>query len=602
MSKAVDFGRSMPRLDPHSYFDDAQPRVRSWRLRLRADFSRKILEGEATLAFDGGAGGVLDLDTKSLTVRRAAFDGGGEAPFELGPEEPILGRRLRLRPPAGAKAVTIHYETSPAAAGLQWLSPEQTAGKKHPFLFSQCQAIHARSVLPCQDSAVARVTYEAELAVPEGLTAVMGAGPAGDAPAGPGERLFKFKMPQPIPSYLFALAVGELEGRDLSPRCRVWAEPATIAAAAEEFSGTEGMISAAEALLGPYDWDRFDMLVLPPSFPYGGMENPRMTFLTPTLLAGDRSLVDVVAHELAHSWTGNLVTNATAEHFWLNEGFTVWAERRILRSLRGADAAALAWAVGERDLDDALERFQDKPELTRLRTHLKGVDPDDAFSVVPYEKGARFVTALERAAGTAVFDRFVKSYMKRFRFQSLTTEQFCAFVEETFPGLLAEVDADAWLNRPGLPPNAPRFVSARLEELAALARAWTQGRRPDQALMQRWSPAELLVFLKGLPREMSREECAWLDAGLGLTGRGNYEILSAWLCLAAASGYEPAFERARRLLTEVGRMKYVRPLYQALGRTAPGRRLARAAFASAAASYHVLTRRAAQDVISQYAD
>ncbi|MEK7381686.1 MAG: M1 family metallopeptidase [Elusimicrobiota bacterium] len=591
----------MARRDPHSYFDDVQPRTRSWQLRLCVDFGRKVLHGEAMLVFAGPTSGVLDLDTKGLTIRRIAVAGGGaEAPFELGPQEPILGRRLRLCLPAATSAVSIFYETSPEAVGLQWLAPEQTEGRKHPFLFSQCQAIHARSLLPCQDSAMARVSYEAEVTVPEGLTAVMSAGPDGDVPAETGWRTFRFRMPQPIPSYLFALAVGELEGRDLSHRCRVWAEPATIAKAASEFSGTEAMIARAESLFGPYDWDRYDMLVLPPSFPYGGMENPRMTFLTPTLLAGDRSLVDVVAHELAHSWTGNLVTNATAEHFWLNEGFTVWAERRILQALRGEEAAALAWGVGQQDLEEALMRLRDKPELTLLRTHLLGVDPDDAFSGVPYEKGARFVVALERAAGQAEFDLFVKAYMKRFRFQSITTEQFCGFVEETFPGLLARVGADAWLNKPGLPDDAPRFVSRRLEELSALAEGWMSGRRPDPAQVKTWRPTELLIYLQRLPRVLSREDCAWLEVQLELTGRGNHEILVQWLCIAAASGYEPVFERVRLLLSTVGRMKYVRPLYEALGKTAPGRRLAREVFAAAAPTYHALTRRVAEIVMAGY--
>lgn len=591
----------MARTDPHSYFDEAQPRTRAWRLRLEADFARKVLSGEATLIFDGAVSGDLDLDTRGLTVRGASA-GGAPVAFELGLEEPILGRRLRLRLPPGTREVAIAYETSPAASGLQWLAPEQTAGGKKPFLFSQCQAIHARSVLPCQDSAAARVTYEAELVVPEGLTAVMSAGPAGDAPAGPGRRAFRFKMPQPIPSYLFALAVGELAGRDLSPRSRVWAEPATVDKAAWEFAGVEDMIARAEALFGPYDWERFDMLVLPPSFPYGGMENPRMTFLTPTLLAGDRSLVDVVAHELAHSWTGNLVTNATAEHFWLNEGFTVWAERRILRALRGEEAAALAWAVGQKDLEEALERFSGKPELTRLRTRLSGVDPDDAFSGVPYEKGARFLVTLERAVGEKAFDAFVKAYMKRFRFQSITTEAFRAFVEESFPGLLAKVGADAWLNEPGLPADAPRFVSARLEELGALAAGWKDGRRPPAGAAKEWDAADLLVYLQRLPRSLSRAECAELDAALALNGRGNYEVLTQWLVLAAGAGHAPALPRARDLLSTVGRMKYVRPLYQALGRTPEGRALAREVFAACAPRYHALTRRTAESVMAGYAD
>lgn len=590
----------MARVDPHSYFDDSQPRTASWRLRLRADFDRKVLRGTATLLFGADARGPLDLDTKGLAIESVVTDAGAAVPFELGPEEPILGRRLRLTLPAKTRSVTLAYETSPSAAGLQWLSPEQTEGKRLPFLFSQCQAIHARSVLPCQDSAIARVTYEAELIVPAELTAVMGAGPDGDAASEPGWRAFRFKMPQPIPSYLLALAVGELEGRDLSHRCRVWAEPATIAAAAWEFADTESMIARAEALFGPYDWDRYDMLVLPPSFPYGGMENPRMTFLTPTLLAGDRSLVDVVAHELAHSWTGNLVSNATAEHFWLNEGFTVWAERRILRALRGDEAAALSWGIGQKELEEALERFRDKPELTRLRTRLQGVDPDDAFSVVPYEKGARFVVALERAAGEAEFDRFVKSYMKRFRFQSVTTEQFCAFVESSLPGLLAAVDAPAWLDAPGLPGGAPRFVSARLEELNGFAQSWRGGQGPDAGAMAKWRPDEILIFLQRLPKDLSPADCARLDAALALSGRGNYEILTAWLCLAAAAGYEPAFERASAVLARVGRMKYVRPLYHALGKTAPGRAVAREVFARAAPSYHALTRRAAEAAMARY--
>jgi aminopeptidase N len=591
----------MARIDPHSYFDDAQPRADRWTLRLKVDFARQVLAGEVTLHFPAPAAGPFDLDTKGLAIatQGARTDGGAAVPFALGVEDPILGRRLRLELPPGTRAVTVAYETGPGSIGLQWLSPAQTAGKRHPFLFSQCQAIHARTLVPCQDCAVARVSYEAEIIVPAGLTAVMSAGPAGDEPAPGGGRTFRFRMPQPIPSYLLALAVGELTGRDLSPRARVWAEPATVEKAAWEFAETESFIQKAEALFGKYDWDRYDMLVLPPSFPYGGMENPRMTFLTPTLLAGDRSLVDVVAHELAHSWTGNLVTNATAEHFWLNEGFTVWAERRILRAIRGEEAAMLAWALGQKDLDDSLARFADKPELTLLRTHLDGVDPDDAFSSVPYEKGARFVVTLERAAGEARWDEFIQAYMRRFRFQSITTEEFCPFVEERFPGLLARVDADAWLNRPGIPAGAPRFASSTLDGLAALAQGWKEGQRPSESQLSGWSPTELLLYLQKLP-DLTLADCAWLDQKLGLTGRKSHEILVQWLCLALAAGHPPAFPRAREVLSTVGRMKYVRPLYLALGKTGAGRALAREVFAAAAPSYHALTRRVAEEAMKKY--
>ncbi|MBP1627767.1 MAG: Aminopeptidase [Holophagaceae bacterium] len=587
---------SSHRLDPHSYFDALQPRTRHWDLSWNVDFQRKVIQGEVTLYLVEASRGSLDLDTKGLSIQACTVAGQG-IPFQLGEDDPILGRRLRLELPSGTVAITIAYETSPEAIGLQWLAPEQTAGGRQPFLFSQCQAIHARTLVPCQDCAVARVSYDARVTVPAALTAVMSAGPAGESLEGEG-RTFRFHMPQPIPSYLLALAVGELEGRDISPRVRVWAEPVTVDKAAWEFAGTEAFVAKAEALFGPYDWDRYDMLVLPPSFPYGGMENPRMTFLTPTLLAGDRSLVDVVAHELAHSWTGNLITNATAEHFWLNEGFTVWAERRILRVLHGAEAESLGWALGQRALEESLERFHDQPELTLLRTHLAGVDPDDAFSSIPYEKGARFVAALERDLGEETFAAFLAAYMRRFRFQSITTEQFCDFVEEQHPGLLARVGAEAWLHQPGLPADAPVFRSARLEELTALAGGWSVGQRPAGA--EAWSATELLIYLQHLPREISLEGCERLDAQLGLSQRGNYEILVEWLCIAAGSGYAAVFPKVRELLSSVGRMKYVRPLYQALGRTAAGKDLGREIFAQTSPRYHSLTRRVAQGIVEKY--
>ena len=462
----------MALVDPHSYADDAQPRTKHLRLHLAVDFALKRIDGRAFLELAAPAGGPMDLDTKGITVGAVTASGGGEVLFEMGPHDPILGRRLRLKLPPGTTEVLVRYHTSPDAIGLQWLDPSQTEGKVHPFLFSQCQAIHARTMVPCQDTARFRVTYHAEVTVPVPLSAVMSAGPSGTI-EGKGTRTFLFDMPQPIPTYLLALAVGELDSRDLSPRARVWAEPATVERAAWEFAGVEEMIVKAEGLFGPYDWDRYDMLVLPPSFPYGGMENPRMTFLTPTLLAGDRSLVDVVAHELAHSWTGNLVTNATMDHFWLNEGFTVWAERRILEALHGEEAAALGWAIGQKALEKEFERFGADSPVTRLRADLKGTDPDDVFSSIPYEKGARLVTVLERAAGRPLFDRFLRDYMGRFRFTSITTEEFRDFLEERLPGVAREVGLDVWLHGTGMPANAPVFRSKVLEDLTSLAAGWT---------------------------------------------------------------------------------------------------------------------------------
>jgi leukotriene-A4 hydrolase len=593
----------MARLDPHSHADSAQPRAGHLKLRLALDFETRTIDGEAALRFDAPADGPLDLDSKALEVLEATADSGAAVPFEVGPDEPILGRRVRLFLPRGTREVRLRYRTSPEAPALQWLAPEQTGGGTHPFLFSQCQPIHARSLAPLPDTPRHRVTYEAEVEVPGPLSAVMSAGPEGVAPgARPGTRVFRFRMPQPIPPYLLALAVGRLESRELGPRSRVHAEPETVERAAHEFAETEAMIARAEELFGPYDWDRYDMLVLPPSFPYGGMENPRMTFLTPTLLAGDRSLVDVVAHELAHSWTGNLVTNADMEHFWLNEGFTVWAERRLLEALHGEEATVLSWSIGEKALEESMERFGKSSPLTRLRTELAGMDPDEAFSSVPYEKGARFVTLLERTAGRARFDRFMREYMARFRFTSITTEEFLAFLEERLPGVAAEVDARAWLYEPGLPPNAPVFRSPRLDALVALAQAFARGERPGSSAIAGWTPAETLVYLQNLPREVEGSACAWLDTAMGLSARGNHEILVEWLTVAAGSDYEPAFARLREVLLTVGRMKYLRPLYGAMGRHARTRALARRIFAEAAPRYHALSRRVAASVIEKYAD
>lgn len=590
----------MGRMDPHSYAESTQPRTKHLRWKVTVDFATHVLKGEAVLELASAGSGPLDIDTKGLTIHSVVSGSGTPIPHELHAEDPILGRRLHLDLPADTKEVHITYETSPDAIALQWLTPEQTEGKKHPYLFSQCQAIHARTMLPVQDTPAIRISYHAEVTVPEQLSAVMSAGPAGTRVDKPGTRTFLFEMPQPIPPYLMALAVGELESRDLGPRSRVWAEPATVDKAAWEFAEIEKMIAGAEKLFGPYEWDRYDMLVLPPSFPYGGMENPRMTFLTPTLLAGDRSLVDVVSHELAHSWTGNLVTNSTGDHFWLNEGWTVWAERRIQEALWGQDEVLLRWAIGEKDLEEAIERFGADSPLTKLRTNLEGVDPDDAFSTIPYEKGARFLALIERTTGREKFDRFVRDYLNRYHFTSITSEEFMAFLDAKLPGVSTTVEAKKWLYEPGMPSNAPVFRSPAVEELTKLAEGWASGTRPTAGQIASWNTAKTQVYLQRLPRQLDATSCEWLDRNLKLMNRGNYEILVEWLVIAAGSDYEPAFGRIREVLSRVGRMKYLRPLFTALGKHPRSRAVAHETFAAVAPSYHTLSRRVVASVIEKY--
>jgi hypothetical protein len=324
------------------------------------------------------------------------------------------------------------------------------------------------------------------------------------------------------------------------------------------------------------------------------MENPRLTFLTPTIIAGDRSLVNVVAHELAHSWTGNLVTNANAEHFWLNEGFTVFAERRILEALEGAEVCALHAALGRRSLDEAVARFDKQPELTHLRTHLTGVDPDEAYSQVPYEKGYLFLTVIEDAVGREAFLRFLRAYLKKFAFQSITTDDFTALVETELPGVLAKVDAKAWIDGPGVPANAPSPRSAKLEALEKLG-----GAVPTEAQGKAWTATEWQLYLESVPKPAPLSTCEALEGRFQLTARDNYEVLVAWLTLALASGYQPAVARVEAVLGKVGRMKYLRPLYQALAKSAGTKALARACFERNKAGYHPIAQQVVEGVLKQ---
>ncbi len=559
----------MARLDPHSYNDSDQPSAHHLQWRTTVDFQTRTLRAEATLHFREHVTGPIDLDTRALHILSVCDAGDRPIAYQLGEPDAILGTRLHLDVSAPTDRVTVSYRTSPNSSALQWLEPAQTSGV-HPFLFSQCQAVHARSVVPLQDTPRIRITYEATLTVPASLRALMAASfvrRVEDADTASEE----YAMRDPIPPYLFAFAVGDLVARDVGPRSRVWAEPRVVERASWEFAHVDAMLTAAEGLFGPYDWGRFDILTMPSSFPYGGMENPCLTFITPTLLAGDRSLVNVVAHELAHSWTGNLVSNANQEHFWLNEGFTVYAERRILELLEGPDLAALHAAVGWQELQATVAEFKNSPALTRLRTHLSGIDPDETYSIVPYEKGYLFLCALERAAGRDRFDAFLRHYLRTWRFCSITTDQFLETASKELGDLLDSVDAHAWLEGEGVPSTAPIPRSRRLDDVSVHVKRFTASASeamedcvPEAAAVGDWSVSEWQLFLERLPRPLPRGVCAILDERFPLTDVANPEILFTWLALAIRSGYVDVLPRVERALGEVGRMKFLKPLYQAL--------------------------------------
>jgi leukotriene-A4 hydrolase len=575
------------RNDPHSYADLSQGRTAHLELDWVVDFGARRLRGTARLTLESAGVGPLDLDTRDLDVAEVLGDDGAPLVFELGDVDAVLGRRLRIQRDRSVGAVTIRYETSPEASALMWLEASQTDGGKHPFMLSQCQAIHARSIAPLQDSPQVRASYKARVTFPSALSAVMSAAPGSDEPAStPDTRTLVFEMPQPIPPYLLALAVGDLESRDLGPRTRVYAEPGVVEAAAWEFAEVEQMLEAAETLFGGYAWDRYDFIVLPPSFPFGGMENPRMTFLTPTLLAGDRSLVSTLAHELAHSWTGNLITNASNEDFWLNEGWTVYAERRIVEAMYGSEAAAQQARLGRVELDQTLEERAAAGQKNALCYTQAGLDPDAEFSKVPYEKGFLLVTALEHAVGREAFDAFIQQYLSRFRFQSLTTAGFAEFVREVLPRAAEKVDLDAWLYADGIPADAPAFQSARLDELTELAAGWSP---TTTASADNWSTTETLFFLSQMaPLDAAATEA--LGAWLGLRSTNNAELQCAWLSSAAEAGVADIEPELRAFIESVGRTKLLKPVIAAMATSSTLRPVAEELVAANRARWHGSTR------------
>jgi leukotriene-A4 hydrolase len=579
--------------DPHSYAGDSPVRVRHLDLELMVDFATRTLSGTATwqLANATKAAEVV-FDTRDLNFEGVdRFDGAGNstpAPFTLGPPDLVLGQALRVALTPETETIRIRYRTSATAAALQWLVPAQTAGTE-PFLFTQSQAILARTWLPCQDSPGIRFTYQARVRVPAHLLALMSAENPQQLAA---DGQYRFRMSQPIPAYLMALAVGDLRFASLSDRTGIYAEPATLPVATHEFADLEKMVAAAEDLYGPYRWERYDLLVLPPSFPFGGMENPRLTFVTPTILAGDRSLTSLVAHELAHSWSGNLVTNATWNDFWLNEGFTVYFERRIMEHLYGAEYAYMLQVLGRAALLHTIEEIGVASPDTHLHLALAGRDPDEGLTEIAYEKGCALLLTLEALVGRPRLDAFIKEYFARFSFQAMDTATFLHYLRAELldqePGLETRLNLAAWVEGPGLPANAPPLLSRRFEAVDEQLRHLGAGAAPASLLPTAagWSSHEWVHFLQGLPLTLSADQLAELDAAFQFTDSGNSEILAAWFPHALWAGYAPADAALENFLRHVGRRKFLVPLYRALLATPDGAKRAREIYAQARPNYH----------------
>ena len=578
-------------VDTSSYARPAQARVTHVALDLKADFEAKRLGGTATLDVQAAPSArEIVLDTKGLAIRSVTDPQGRALPFAFGANDEKLGAPLTIQL-NGARRIRIDYLSAPEAEALQWLTPEQTAGKRHPFLFSQGQPILNRTWIPTQDSPGIRQTWEARITVPADLSVVMSGirrdwpGPAPTPDLG----RFYFSMDKPVAPYLIAIAIGDLAFQPLGPRSGVYAEPATIKAAAAELVDTEKMIDAAEKLYGPYRWGRYDMIVLPPAFPYGGMENPTLTFLTPTFIAGDRSLVNLVAHELAHSWSGNLVTNAVWADSWLNEGFTSYFENRIMEALYGTGRASQEAALSWSDMETALDELGRTAPGTRLH------DPSQADeSGIVYDKGAVFLRTLERIVGRERWDAYLRSYFDRHAFQPMTSQRFLADLRANLvrgdAALEQKLMLDQWVYQPGLPANVARPDPNAFARVDTALAGFKSGGAATAVPYSDWNTAERLRFLNGLPREFSQARLAELDRAFRLTQSGNAETLFAWLQLALANRYEPAVPAAERFLLAMGRRKFVAPLFETLMKEGDwGKAHARRIYAEARPTYHSVT-------------
>ena len=579
--------------DPHSYANTDDFVTSHLVLDLDVDFEQRQLSGTVELQLKrlNPHATELVLDTRELSIRDVwyqAADGSWQATaFALDAPDPILGRALRIQLTADSDAVRIAYSTAPTASGLQWLTPEQTADGKHPFLFSQSQAIHARSWIPVQDTPGVRASYEATVRAPKGLLALMS---AENDPEAKRDGKFQFRMPQPIPAYLIALAVGDLRFQAMSERTGVYAEPSVLKAAAAEFDDTEAMMVVTEKLYGPYLWGRYDLLILPPSFPYGGMENPRLTFASPTVIAGDKSLVSLVAHELAHSWSGNLVTNSNWNNFWLNEGFTNHLTFRIMEEVFGDERGLMERSIGYQNLQATLARMED-PRDRSLDPDISGRDPDEGVTSVPYNRGALFLWNIQQAYGEARFDSFLREWFEAKAFQSVTTHEFVHFLKERLlkddPDKFRYEQVHSWIHDPALPEGHLVPESDAFARVDAQRTAWLEGRIKATAMgSEKWSSREWEHFFNALGDDLSLKQLQALSRDLRLTFTDNAIIASKWFEIAIKNNYEPASPYIAKYLQKIGRMKLTVPLYRAMAATDTGRERARAIYAEARSGYH----------------
>lgn len=584
----------------HTYGNYDKVKITHLSLKLNVDFEKHSVGGSATWDIDNtGKAPHIILDHKNMDILKTEVDG-APVNFEIGDFDSVLGAALVIPIESTSKKITVIYKTHPDAEALQWLSPEQTHDKKHPFLFSQSQAILARTWIPLMDAPAVRFTYDATVSVPTNLMAMMSA-------ANPTEKnaqgLYHFKQEKPIPSYLMAIAVGDVEFRSLGRNTGVYAEPGMMEKSHWEFADMQSMVDSAEALYGPYAWGRYDVLVLPPSFPFGGMENPVLTFATPTIIAGDRSLVSLIAHELAHSWSGNLVTNETWNDFWLNEGFTVYFEQRIMEKIYGHDYAEMLTALSRGELQRTVDSMMADPGQrpdTKLFLNLDGRNPDDGVTDIAYEKGRFFLRSIEKVVGRPAWDAFLNQYFAENAFKTMTTDRFLAYLQENLLSKNrdweAQINYKEWIFTEGLPSNCEVIKSKELEKVDTAVAKFIQNRNPSSIDTTGYTTHHWLYLLRNLPK-MNPAEMLAMDKAFNLSNGGNSEILCDWFQLCVRNGYPEGNAQMRRFLKSVGRRKFLTPIYRELIATPEGKALALDIFKEAESGYHAVAVKTLRDML-----
>ncbi|KAL1934960.1 hypothetical protein VTP01DRAFT_4100 [Rhizomucor pusillus] len=594
--------------DPSSLSNVAEVKTTHLHLDWTVSFEKRNIAGHVILDMIATARNVhkVVLDTSYLDIQ-SVFLNDNPIEFQVAERHPNLGSALTVNFPGpvaeGTKfQVKVVYSTTENCTAIQFLEPEQTVGKKHPYLFSQCQPIHARSFVPCQDSPSNKLTYSATVVSP--LRVLMSALQTNVETLDNGLSRYNFVQKTRMPSYLIAIAAGNLEGREIGPRSTVWCEPEVVDAAAWEFEDTEKFVKIGEDLLTPYEWGRYDLLVLPPSFPYGGMENPCLSFVTPTLLSGDRSAVDVVAHEASHSWMGNLLTTQNWEHFWLNEGWTVFVERKIAGRLHGEAERQFSSIIGWKALRESVELFGADSPATVLKPDLSsGVDPDDYFSSIPYEKGYNLLYHIEKTVGgPEIFEPFMKAYVEKFASQSITTEMWKDFLYEymekhhgqAMVDKLNTIDFDTWINGKGMPPVDPQFDTTLADVCYELAKRWDEARHTNDfdgfspKDVEQMSATQKIVFLERLTdtEPLPHHLLAKMDELYKMTPIRNADVRFRWQQLCVMASYEPIYPHVVEFITEQGRMKFVRPLYRLLHKAKNGAELAKETYLKHRKFYH----------------